>query len=449
MIELKEIPIESIIYGDRFREDFGDLNMLIESMKREGIIQPLAVRSNDDGTYNLLAGGRRYMAAVKACLLSIPVRCYPATLSELEMRSIELMENVARKDMGWLESSKLKSEILRLQIAIHGEKRSTAKDAPGVSQRDVADMLGVSNATMVADVRLAEMAAIFPELAKAKDKSEATKMMAKMQENMVREELAKRVENKTATTSIERTHHALINQYIVQDFFAGIKQVPSNSVDFVELDPPYAIRLMEQKRAMEGTHGDAYNEVTEDKYHDFMTGVAMECYRTLGHDAWLCLWHAVEWGSTLYDIFTSAGFQGDIRAAIWYKGNVGQTNTPNLHLASCYEPFFYLRKGNPSIIRQGRSNVFAYKPVTSGNKIHPTERPIEMIQDVIQTFCWEGSRILVPFLGSGNTILAAANLGMTAFGWDLEDEYKNAYTCRVVDNIPGRYHSYKEQANAS
>jgi ParB family chromosome partitioning protein len=111
MISLKEVPTTSIIYGERFREDMGDIAMLIESMKKEGVIQPLAVRDNEDGTYLLLAGGRRYTAASRAGIETVPIRCYPSSLSELEMRSIELMENVCRKDLDWLEAAKLKKEI--------------------------------------------------------------------------------------------------------------------------------------------------------------------------------------------------------------------------------------------------------------------------------------------------------------------------------------------------
>jgi DNA modification methylase len=51
---------------------------------------------------------------------------------------------------------------------------------------------------------------------------------------------------------------------------------------------------------------------------------------------------------------------------------------------------------------------------------------------------------MVPFLGSGNTLLATSNLGMSAFGYDLSEEYKNAYIVRVNEARPGSYKSYRE-----
>jgi len=442
MYNLKEVPTSSIIIEERFRKDLGDLSMLIESFKHEGIIQPLAVRENEDGTHTLAAGGRRLTAAIKAGIETVPIRCYPSTLSDLEMRSIELMENVCRKDLDWLEAAKLKKEIHLLQVEIHGEKTSTSPNAPGWSIRDTAELLGKTHPTIIQDIQLADAAAIYPDLMKAKNRSDATKMLGKLQEELIRGELASRIEAKTAETPIERVRQNLSNQYLVGDFFEGVKTVPNSSIDFVELDPPYAIDLTVIKRDMKLGYTNNYNEIDTTKYPVFMADVLDACYRVMSSNSWMLLWHAKQWRSMLEIILESRNLEYD--EGIWYKGAGGQTNSPNYHLASSFEPFLYVRKGNPSIIRQGRSNVFHYKPVSGASKVHPTERPIEMIQDMIQTFCWEGARILVPFMGSGNTALAASNLGMTAFGWDLAQEYKDAYIIKVSSGRPGGYRSYKE-----
>lgn len=444
-IVLKVIPLSSIIEGDRFREDYGDLNDLVVSFKKEGIIQPLAVRDNEDGTYLLVAGGRRYRAALKAEITEVPVRCYQQDLSDLELRSIELMENICRKDMEWLEAAKLKKEIHQLQTAIYGEKKSTSPDAPGVSKRDTAELLGVSAATLVQDIQLATAAEHFPSLANAKNKSEAAKMLNKIQEQVVRNELAKRIESRTAETPIDRLHQTLSNFFIVGDFFTGVKNVPDSSVDFIELDPPYAIDIKNTKRDMIETQKDNYNEIDGEQYIEFLGNVFRQCARIMSANSWMVVWHAKEWYDTIQSLLKLNDLVSNSSTiGIWYKGNVGQTNTPNHYLASCYEQFLYIRKGNPSIVRQGHSNVFHYKPVPSAKKIHPTERPVELIQDLMQTFCWEGARCVVPFLGSGNSILAASNLGLTAFGWDLAQAHKDGYVIRVTESRPGSYKSYKE-----
>jgi len=171
-----------------------------------------------------------------------------------------------------------------------------------------------------------------------------------------------------------------------------------------------------------------------------MRNILRECYRVMASDSWLVLWFAQEpWFEPLYTLLRDVGFDTRRIPANWYKGDAGQTMAPDRYLANTYEPFFYARKGNAQIVKQGRSNVFNYKPVPAMKKIHPTERPVELIQEVISTFCTEGCRVVVPFLGSGNTLLAAANLGLSAVGTDLSKEYKDAFAVRVFEGEYGKY----------
>jgi site-specific DNA-methyltransferase (adenine-specific) len=93
------------------------------------------------------------------------------------------------------------------------------------------------------------------------------------------------------------------------------------------------------------------------------------------------------------------------------------------------------------MVKQGRLNNFQYRGVAPQIKIHPTERPIEMMEDLLSVFCKPGDLVLVPFLGSGNTILACYNLGLSGVGFDLSQNYKDSFTLRVYGGGP--YKSYK------
>jgi len=450
-LELAIVDIGQITFGDRFREDYGDISTLAESIKKEGIIQPLAVKRTSESQYTLLAGGRRYKACQTAGITQIPVRVYPETINEMEMRAIELMENVARKDLDWVEALKLKQEINNLYVAMYGEKKSTSPDAPGWSKRDTAELLQESHTNVQKDISLAEAIEMFPFLKQAKNKHDAEKILQKMKTDIVSEEIAKRLAEKAAATPVERIRMDLCNRYIVRDFFEGIREVPDKSIDLVELDPPYGIdlRAIKKKTNTDISLTQQYNEIQSDEYIPFMTRVISECYRVMGENSWLICWFAIEpWIEPLYQIITKAGFRTRRLVGMWYKGDGNlQVMNPSIHLGSAYEPFFYCTKGNPSIVKQGRSNVFQYRQIPSTSKTHPTERPIELIQEVLSTFGWEGARVLVPFLGSGNTILAAANIGMQAFGFDLTQEYKSSFVLKVHDSKPGMYSSLKKGGN--
>lgn len=448
MIELKVIDIKQITFGERFREEYGDLDVLAASLKKEGVIQPLAVRAcTGNEEYILLAGGRRYKACLQAGITEIPVRIYPDSLNEMEMRSIELMENVARKDLSWIEASNLNKEIHLLQQAIYGKKTSTSPDAPGVGMRDTAKLLGIAVGGLSDDIKLANAIEVFPSIKEAKTKSDAMKMLKKLQEELVMAEVAKRYKEKSDGTPMDKQKHDLSNCYILKDFFEGVKQVPDRSIDIVEMDPPYGIDLHNIKKQDDTKGGTKnYNEVPSEIYPNFLDRVFKECYRVMSENSWIICWFGNEpWFETVYKAMINAGFRGSRITGIWYKeGSSGQTMQPDMYLGNTYESFFYMRKGSPSITRQGRSNVFSYRAVPPTKKIHPTERPIELIQELIQTFGWEGCRVMIPFLGSGNTLLATSNLGIGAFGFDLSEEYKNAYTVRVSEGRPGSYKSYKE-----
>jgi len=442
-IELLTVERSQIEIGERHREDYGDINDLAESMKQEGIIQPLAVKRNGE-RFKLLAGGRRIKAAEKAGITEIPVRVYPENLSETQMLMIELCENVFRKDMTWLEQTRLRKKIHDLGIEIHGRKVSKAPDAKGWTQEQTATMTGVNQRMISAELQLAEAVEAFPQLAQAKTRDEAVKMMKKMGETMIRQELAKRIEEHKAQTPFDKQLAQIAQRFIVADFFDMVKQLPDKSIDFCEVDPPYAIDLMElkKKRDISMYNEESYNEVEKEDYLFFLERTINECYRVMSDQSWMVFWFAIEpWIEDIYMLLSKAGFQTRRLVGLWVK-ETGQTMNPALHLANAYEPFFYCRKGNPSIMKQGRTNVFNYKAVAPGKKRHPTERPIELIQELLQTFCLEGSRVLVPFLGSGNTILAAANLNLIAFGADLSQEYKDAFTVRVYSGKPGEYRSY-------
>jgi site-specific DNA-methyltransferase (adenine-specific) len=136
------------------------------------------------------------------------------------------------------------------------------------------------------------------------------------------------------------------------------------------------------------------------------------------------------WFESTYNAIQEAGFESTRLCGIWTKPS-GQTKRPETHLANAYETFFYAWKGRPAINKAGRSNVFNYSPVLPQGKIHPTERPIELMKDVYDTFAFQGSRVLIPFLGSGSGILAAHSLGMTAVGFELSKSYRDSFLVKA------------------
>ena len=135
---LRHMPIEDLQPG-RYqpRRDMRDeaLQALAESIKAQGVIQPIVVRSVDSGGYEIIAGERRWRAAQLASLQEVPV-----IVREVDDRAaiaMALIENIQREDLNPLE------EALSLQRLIDefGFTHEQAASAVGRSRSAVSNLL--------------------------------------------------------------------------------------------------------------------------------------------------------------------------------------------------------------------------------------------------------------------------------------------------------------------
>ena len=203
----------------------------------------------------------------------------------------------------------------------------------------------------------------------------------------------------------------------------------------VEIDPPYAINLDGSQGGSsakkEYSYGDTYNEIHKDDYAVFLNRVFQESYRVMADHSWLICWFAPEpWFNQVYKALRNVGFSTTRMCPVWTKPS-GQSKRPEMHLPNSYEMFFYAWKGRPAIAKARSSNQFEYSPVPAQKKSHPTERPVELMKDIYETFAFPGSRILIPFLGSGSGLIAADQLGMSPIGFELGKSYRDSFLVRV------------------
>lgn len=169
-MDLFQCPIEAIEPNPyQPRLEFGDAEFeeLVESVKEKGIITPILVSKIENG-YRLIAGERRWRAAQKARLKSVPAVIRETTPKE--SLELALIENIHRKDLNpleealayrkWLEDSNTTQEALAKRL---GKERSTVTNMlrlltlPKLIQKDLLDgRVSMGHARIMAGLKSSE-----------------------------------------------------------------------------------------------------------------------------------------------------------------------------------------------------------------------------------------------------------------------------------------------------
>ena len=122
-------------YQPRREMDEAKLGELSESIKAQGVIQPILVRQVDGGRYEIVAGERRWRASRLAGLDEVPV-----VVRELEDRTViamALIENIQREDLNPLEEAEALQRLISEFSLTHAE----AAQAVGRSRASVSNLL--------------------------------------------------------------------------------------------------------------------------------------------------------------------------------------------------------------------------------------------------------------------------------------------------------------------
>lgn len=118
----------------RSRFDFDELEGLAQSIRQNGIIQPIAVRVNASGNYELISGERRLRASRLVGLSLIP--CIIMEASDEKSALFALIENMQRSDLGFFEeASAIEKLIVDFNMSRDDVCRKLGKAAPTISNK--------------------------------------------------------------------------------------------------------------------------------------------------------------------------------------------------------------------------------------------------------------------------------------------------------------------------
>ena len=179
--------------------------------------------------------------------------------------------------------------------------------------------------------------------------------------------------------------------------------LPAASVDLVLTDPPYVC----------GYRDRAGRTVANDTRTEWLVPAYAGIARLMKPGS-LCISF---YGWTATDAFFSAWRAAGLRPVahlVFCKGYASRVGL----FRSQHESAFVLAKGRPGLPQQPLSDVRSW--VYTGNTLHPTQKPVEVLKPLIRTYCPEGGLVLDPFAGSGSTLVAARDLGCRYLGIELD-----------------------------
>jgi DNA modification methylase len=199
----------------------------------------------------------------------------------------------------------------------------------------------------------------------------------------------------------------MLTQQVIQgDCNEVLRTLPIESVDLVLIDPPYLARYKDR---------DGRTLANDDNPAAVVSAYA-ELYRVLKRDRFCVSFY----GYTRLDAFTRAWTEAGFRTVghiVWTKRYVSASRFTRLaHESACL-----LAKGRPLQPKQPIMDVQPWE--YTGNKAHPTEKAVSILQPLIRCYSQPGDLVLDAFSGSGSTLVAAALCGRRYLGIELESKY--------------------------
>ena len=226
---------------------------------------------------------------------------------------------------------------------------------------------------------------------------------------------------------------------IKQGDFCDLLEGPApGGADLILTDPPYAI-----------SRPTGFANVGENSVERFavsmdfggwdhsgidLNALSQGMFAALRRGGTAIVWYDLWKISHLSEAMTAAGFKM-LRLLIWEKTNPVPLNMRSTYLSNSREiAVAGVKGGKPTFHAEYHKGVYKYPiPRHNGNRIHPTQKPLDLFTELVRVHSNPGDLIVDPFLGSGTTAVAAAESGRKFYGGDIDRHYVEESRRRVHD----------------
>jgi site-specific DNA-methyltransferase (adenine-specific) len=210
---------------------------------------------------------------------------------------------------------------------------------------------------------------------------------------------------------------------ILGDCLDVLRDMPDGSVDAVITDPPYGAKRPSAWRLAEERFAEVANN---DAVHTEWLSRCVEVCRGGAAFYLFTCWQSMEaWRCAL------AGAGLSVRSCIvWDKGIHGLAD-----VRTCYAPrhefVLYATKGRREFSGRRPVDIIAVPRVSASRLVHPYEKPVALLAQLLADGAGEGATVLDPFMGSGTTGVACVQTGRNFIGIEIDEGYFNIAKQRI------------------
>ncbi len=214
-----------------------------------------------------------------------------------------------------------------------------------------------------------------------------------------------------------RWQHLPRNTVLQGDCVERMAELPDRCVDFVLTDPPYLV----------GYRDRSGRTIANDSDDQWLGPAFAEAYRLLKPDSFCVSFYGWNRADLFLAAWRAAGFRpiGHLVFQKNYASNVG-------FLRHQHEQAYLLAKGKPSMAARPIPDVLRWR--YTGNRLHPTQKPVAPLVSLIEAFTQPGDLVLDPFCGSGSTLVAAQQSGRDYLGVEIDPAHYRTAARRLAES---------------
>jgi site-specific DNA-methyltransferase (adenine-specific) len=194
-----------------------------------------------------------------------------------------------------------------------------------------------------------------------------------------------------------------------------MQKLPAGGVSAIISDPPYGMDYQSSRR----TGSERFAKIANDtKPYIWWLPEAFRILKERSAMYCFCDWRNSE---TFRIAIETAGFTIKSQA-VWDRESHGMGDLKG-SLSPRHDIIWFATKGRFEFPGKRPASVFRSMRITGTKLVHPNEKPIDLMTQMVESITSEGEKVIDPFMGSGSTGVAAINTGRAFVGIERDTDY--------------------------